>query len=386
MDESGNILFRIGKEMTYCSIYSKLIAPNNSCQKIQQKAMNMAMNFGSTYIFTCPSNLNSMVFPLINKNVLFGSVFVGPFIMDDPDYLLLPNKNNLLNCSTNQLLDLFQTSSEIKYISPSLATHIGRTLHNLLSNLQGDSREQFNINQEKLHQQSKINEAIQLYKTGTMPVTSSYPIDKEKELISRAKTGDTEKAKSILNDLLGYVFFSEGSSLESVKFRSIELCSLLSRAAIEGGASSSNILSVNESYLHSLQSINSVDSLCYKLQSIIDIFVESMNYNFTNTSNITIKKATKYIANNFPNNITLENVADEVHLSPAYFSSLFKQAMGISFKDYLNYVRIEESKRLLSNTDYSILDIAVATGYEDQSYFSKVFKKRTGLSPGKYRK
>ena len=68
-----------------------------------------------------------------------------------------------------------------------------------------------------------------------------------------------------------------------------------------------------------------------------------------------------------------------VHLNPAYFSSLFKQATGSSFKEYLNMVRNEESKRLLINTDYSIIDIALATGFEDQSYFSKVFKNTPDL-------
>ena len=48
-------------------------------------------------------------------------------------------------------------------------------------------------------------------------------------------------------------------------------------------------------------------------------------------------------------------------------------------------VRVEESKRLLSNTEYSIIDIAVACGFDDQSYFSKVFKKYTGMSPKQYR-
>ena len=48
-------------------------------------------------------------------------------------------------------------------------------------------------------------------------------------------------------------------------------------------------------------------------------------------------------------------------------------------------VRVEESKRLLSNTDYSLIDIAVATGFEDQSYFTKVFKKYTGLTPKQFR-
>ena len=82
---------------------------------------------------------------------------------------------------------------------------------------------------------------------------------------------------------------------------------------------------------------------------------------------------------------TLEEVADAVHLHPAYFSSIFKQCNGSSFKEYLNMVRVEESKRLLSNTEYSIIDIAVACGFDDQSYFSKVFKKYTGMSPKQYR-
>ena len=83
--------------------------------------------------------------------------------------------------------------------------------------------------------------------------------------------------------------------------------------------------------------------------------------------------------------ITLDETAEHVHLHPSYFSTLFKQSTGSSFKEYLNMVRIEESKRLLANTDFSIIDIAIAAGFEDQSYFSKVFKKYTGITPKQYR-
>ena len=74
-----------------------------------------------------------------------------------------------------------------------------------------------------------------------------------------------------------------------------------------------------------------------------------------------------------------------MHLHPSYFSTVFKNAAGLSFKEYLNKVRIEESKILLQNTDFSIIDIAVAVGFEDQSYFSKVFKKYTGTTPKQFR-
>ena len=98
-----------------------------------------------------------------------------------------------------------------------------------------------------------------------------------------------------------------------------------------------------------------------------------------------LKPALEFIETHYGQNITLDEVASHVHLNPAYFSTLFKQSTGSSFKEYLNMVRIEESKRLLTNTDYSIIDIALAAGFDDQSYFSKVFKKYTGLTPRQYR-
>ena len=64
---------------------------------------------------------------------------------------------------------------------------------------------------------------------------------------------------------------------------------------------------------------------------------------------------------------------------------LFRQVTGMTFKEYLNRVRVEEAERLLTNTDYPIIDIAVACGYRDQSYFTTVFKKYTGLTPRQYR-
>ena len=170
-----------------------------------------------------------------------------------------------------------------------------------------------------------------------------------------------------------------------VKARAIELCSLLSRTAIEGGAPTDSILKLNNHFLQNLQQIHTMDTLCYKLQEIVETFSESMfNYIPSRNSEL-IKKAMLYISEHFNAPLTLEEVAAHVHLHPSYFSTLFKSSTGSSFKEYLNMVRIEESKRLLSNTDYSIIDIAVAVGFEDQSYFSKVFKKYTGLTPKQFR-
>lgn len=99
-----------------------------------------------------------------------------------------------------------------------------------------------------------------------------------------------------------------------------------------------------------------------------------------------ITKATNFIEANYMKKLTLEDVAGSVYLSTAYFSRLFKQETGQSFSNYLNLVRIEESKKLLKNAGVSISKIAGMVGYEDQSYFSKVFKKMVGVSPIKFRR
>lgn len=101
--------------------------------------------------------------------------------------------------------------------------------------------------------------------------------------------------------------------------------------------------------------------------------------------NTTIKKAVQYISGNFTKDITLNDVAEHIHLNSAYFSTIFKRYTGFSFKKYLTILRIEESKRLLKNTDYSVTDIAMMTGFEASGYFAKVFKNHTGLTPKQYR-
>ena len=88
---------------------------------------------------------------------------------------------------------------------------------------------------------------------------------------------------------------------------------------------------------------------------------------------------------NYSEHLELAQVAEYVGLSPSYFSALFKQIVGVSFREQLCRIRVEESKRLLLQKDYSLVDIALAMGFPDQSYYSKVFKRIVGVTPGKYR-
>ena len=385
IDEQGNVLIRKGEPANFCNAFLQFLPSNDSCAMQHLNAGKRSIEFGGSYIFSCHANLNHIIYPFLIKGSFFGAVLVGPFLMDKPDSVLISDLAKHFNIPLESLLDLYDCTDELPILSPAFVTQISRLLAFLFDGLITDSRLEFIANQNKLDQQSRINESIQMYKTSGAKTVSSYPYEKEKALIAKVKTGNLSEAKGILNDLLGYVLFSEGNDLTAVKARAIELSSLLSRTAIEGGASSDAILKINNQFLKSLTDISDLDDLCLKLSEIVEVFTESMFHNVPSKNSDVIRKAFAFISQNYSHNITLDEVAAHVHLNPAYFSTIFKESSGSSFKEYLNMVRIEESKRLLANTDYSIIDIAVATGFDDQSYFSKVFKKYTGLTPKQYR-
>lgn len=98
-----------------------------------------------------------------------------------------------------------------------------------------------------------------------------------------------------------------------------------------------------------------------------------------------LKKALQLIRSGYENQITLQNLADEAGMAPKYFCRIFNEITGRTPIDYLNYYRIECAGERLILTDESITDIALSCGFNDLSYFSRMFKKYKGLSAKEFR-
>lgn len=385
IDDTGATIIRKGETCSFCTTIQKYMPKSDTCSQQHLTASRRSVDFGGSYIFSCHADLNHITYPLLRKGKYFGAVLVGPFLMTAPDSILIQDIAGHYTIPLNSLLELYDSSADIPIIQPALITQISRLLSFLFDALITDSSLQFIANRNKLLQQSQINESIQMYKNSGEISKDKYPIEKEHELLLKVREGNESAAKGILNDLIGYVLFSSGNDINLIKSRSIELSSLLSRTAIEGGAFPDMILKINDNFLSKLTQVNDMETLCLDLQEILVAFTNSVFKELPCNNNELLKKTYAYISQNYSNQITLNDVANYVHLNPAYFSTVFKKASGYSFSYYLNSVRIEESKRLLSNTDYSILDIAIASGFQDQSYFTKIFKKITGLTPKQFR-
>lgn len=130
-------------------------------------------------------------------------------------------------------------------------------------------------------------------------------------------------------------------------------------------------------------SINEIKETLFKF---FKEYIETKAEYKKNQVNKPIRIAKQYIAENYKELISLDDIANIVHLNPVYFSVIFKKEVGMNFSDYIINYRLQASKELLKDLKYSIYQIADIVGYKDAKYFSKLFNKIVGIKPSEYRK
>lgn len=113
---------------------------------------------------------------------------------------------------------------------------------------------------------------------------------------------------------------------------------------------------------------------------------KNTSYTYGNKSSLNpLNDVIKYIHENYEQEITLEDLAGIVHLSPIYFCSVFRDTFGTSPMQYLQDIRLENAKQLLSNSNDSITNIAERVGFQSIHYFSRLFKAHEGVTPSYFR-
>lgn len=215
-------------------------------------------------------------------------------------------------------------------------------------------------------------------------VRPPYPIDSERQLQRLVAVGDRDGALALLSRILQHICW-EGSPLDEMQERASELLVLLSRATIEGGADVEEVFGLGKDAQRQIRLQRSADSLSRWVTAAAQRFISCV-FDLTEVKHRDVLyKTTDYIRAHYAKRITLDQVAQHVYLSPAYLSRILKSELGASFPELVSRVRVQKSKELLADSSRSLAEIAGLAGFDEQSYFTKVFKKMTGVTPGQYR-
>lgn len=145
------------------------------------------------------------------------------------------------------------------------------------------------------------------------------------------------------------------------------------------------VLCCAHEYVFFLDNINTYNELRTYMNYIIKDAIEYFKSEREKRSKIRIELAKKYISENYKENITLNDVAEQVELNASYFSNLFKTEVGTNFSDYLLDVRMQVARKLLRDPTTKVYEIGCMVGYEDAVSFGRAFKKKVGISPKEYR-
>ena len=383
IDASGNTLLSINEYTGFCNFFKDYLGETCPCTQSHLYASKQAEQIGEAYIFSCPAGLIHYTAPLTQDGIFKGAIIAGPILLDYPDEISIDSIIQKYNLSINMRGKISSYLKTITVVESPRVRYLSKLLFIVASSITSEDKYLMFERKYRMKQQSEISGSIHHVKEDEN--CSNYPYEMEKELQTKVKNGDIIGAKTILNQILGHIFFTSGGKMEVIKARTLELCTLLSRAAVEGGAELEKMFGMNYSFINELSAIEEIEELSFWILKVLDKFTENV-FNFADVKNIdVIKKALNFVNQNYMKDITLDSAANAVNLNSSYFSTLFKKQTGIGFSDYLNKVRIQESKHLLQSTDYSILEIALEVGFEDQSYYSKVFKKITGMKPKEYR-
>lgn len=356
-----------------------------NCRELHLYGAFQAERFGGSYIYFCSVSLIHWASPLIYDGKTVGSMIGGPVMIIGKDEVIEEIKRK--NPAATEHLDTIQRELETV---PQVSTEQVKSLAELLlmsASWISSPPSALSRQRESLNLQKVINEEIQDRKKSiaTGGEVPAYPIEKERELLAAIRGAEKQTSRKILNELLGAIFFSSGGRFEIVKFRTLELLVLLSRAAMEGGADPEQSLTLNLRYIRDIDKLQDIDELSYWLGKVLNRFI-NLVFTFREVKHLSaIERAIRHIQLSFTQKVSLNEVAEEAGLSPAYFSTIFKTEMGVSFSEYVNRLRVGRAKNLLSSSSLGLSEIAGRCGFEDQSYFSRIFKRIAGISPGRYR-
>ncbi|MGE5613207.1 MAG: response regulator [Bacillota bacterium] len=210
-----------------------------------------------------------------------------------------------------------------------------------------------------------------------------YDVRAADNIIAKIEMGDEEGAVAAFIKTVDRIDSISDISYESKKSVLIEYMVAIHRKAMEAGISEDSCLKYGD-YIREMLSADNICSLVSWCISRIKYITRRSRDEKSEKGNSIVSRAKKFIRDNFQKEITLEELSKELNISPQYFSRLFKEETGYNFIEYLTFVRIEHSKRLMSSTGMTIKEICYSVGYGDPNYFSRLFKKNTGMSPTSY--
>lgn len=204
-----------------------------------------------------------------------------------------------------------------------------------------------------------------------------YPLEKEQKLVNCIKSGEFEKGKQLLDDIIRSNFMDGTPTAEMTRYFMFDLASTVVKTVKEISA---------EEPVERLFGCETVAELQEEITQTLSVVCKRIQSKTGNRSYELSRSITEFVNSHYGDvNLNVAMVAEHLGITPSYMSKLFKEQTGETLPDYINKVRLEQAKVLLRDDKLSISDAAVRVGYVNSNALIRSFKKYEGVTPGKYK-
>ena len=384
-DPSGNILTEYGCGYSYCPICQAAGLAKERGIHTHNYGLTQAERLGGKYIYFCPLGLTFIVSPIIGETRSMAKITAGPFLMVEfQDYIDCELSDNL-HFDSEVIKNILPLIKDIPLIEPAKARELSNLLFMAVGFINNVSAEYNLLKRESAELlQGQISSYIAELKQQSN--TCRYPFEKESSLLQAISHHNPTDAEHQVQEYLASLFTNSGGDLDWIKNRISEMTVLASRVAVEQGASEKQILIFLQSCRKQIAAQQSFSALSTWLLDIVLRFINEIAVDPNIKHANIIHRCIQHISTRYADHLTLEEMANIVSFAPDYLSRIFRQETGITFNQYVNHIRIEKAKELILHSDLRLTDISQMTGFNDQSYFTKVFRRTVGMSPREYAK
>jgi two-component system response regulator YesN len=207
----------------------------------------------------------------------------------------------------------------------------------------------------------------------------------EQVLMSALRTGDKELLLRTLAEIFAGLSRNGPPRIAALRQAVIDLFGRASQVIREFQLDWESLFGKEFLYFEAIAGIRSLDAMKQWAGEHLEAAADHIRNTKILKNKKVIEDAKAYLAQHYAEPLTLNRLAEVVHMSPNYFSSVFSNEVGVSFLEHLTALRIEKAKQLLGEKDARAFEVGERVGYENPQYFSKIFKKYTGLSPSEYK-
>ena len=213
------------------------------------------------------------------------------------------------------------------------------------------------------------------------------PVDYEAGVCDAIEKGDAELLqRRLMEPSQGKIGMMSSNPLQQQKYSFVSFATLLTRAAIRGGLNSETAFNLSDVYCQRVDAqteIIPIQKLTFTMA--MDFCRRVAETKKGGAQSAVVKTCINYISEHLHDNLRLEELSRHCGLCSRSLSLKFKAEVGCGIPEYIHREKLREAKYLLTNTDYSLADIAGFLNYPTQSYFTQIFKKYEGMTPQQYR-